>query len=156
MNETRLTDVPVNQVIAMLLAAGKFTVPEIGRQTGVPLSRIYALRASPLFQQLVTEWATRFQEEAIDEVIKEIRDDALSNVRFLKDVRDAREDMDPKTMPFRMRASEMLFDRQLPKRADNGGGSAGPVVNIHIDSDRKSRIDVALAEDGESIDITDL
>lgn len=149
-----ITDLPPNQVVAMLLATGKYTVLEIARQLSVPPSRIYALKSSQLFQTLVAEYAARFQSDAIDDVMHELREDALHNVKFLMNVRDGKEKDSPKDMPFRMRAAEILFDRQLPKKTDQG--SATPKVVVNISTERRTRMEAAMTEDGgDVIDVTD-
>jgi hypothetical protein len=139
-------------VVAMLLAAGKYNVPEIARCTGLRNSEVYALRESADFQELVTHYAERFTEKELEEVRSLLNRDAPANFEFLRSVRDGDfMGISPQQLSLRVRAAETLFDKQVEKKAA-ADTSNRVVVNLTADAVRA--IKQALTEDdGPVIDV---
>lgn len=136
---------PQQQVIAMLLAAGRYDVPEIAREVGVAPSAIYALQENELFQRLVASYKERFTPEEIDEARTVLRLDAMRNVEFLKAVREgAIESTEPRVLALRLKASEVLFARQIEKTS--ASESTRPIV-VNIDARRFAQIMAVVEED---------
>lgn len=114
---------PVHDLIAILLASGRFSDPEIAERCAVSVTLVATLRGSPLFQALVNGYKERFADKAVERVIEDIFNDTRANFEWLKGLRDHPDEIayhdDPKMRRLQLRASEVLFERQVPKRAES-------------------------------------
>lgn len=114
---------PVHDLIAILLASGRFSDAEIAERCAVSVTLVATLRGSPLFQALVNGYKERFADKAVERVIEDIFNDTRANFEWLRGLRERPDDAayhdDPKMRRLQLRASEVLFERQVPKRAES-------------------------------------
>lgn len=102
------------QVAAMLIATDQFTYEEIGEVLELCPKHLRAVICSPLFQGLIRGY--RRVIPSPEQIADRILADSVRNIRFIRRVRSGREKGDAKMLSVRLKASEMLFDRQAPKR----------------------------------------
>ena len=135
---------------ALLVAQGELTNAQVAERVGLSEQRFYKVKARRDFQALVERYRERMLAGTADQIKKELMADAPRNLRFLKETRDGDFKDDEKVMGSRLKASQMLFDRQVPKRdeAEVGG------VTIVINADVAERIKKASAEEVEWDDDT--
>jgi hypothetical protein len=142
---------PRECVVAMLLAAGKYEVPEVARSLGIKPSDVYRLRERADFQALIADYAARFTVEQLDEVRGLLNRDAPANFEFLKGVRTGNIVDDPKMLALRVQASRALWDNQVEKKTAT---DAGPKIVVNIDATAVRALQkVMLEDDADVIDI---
>lgn len=149
MDESPNSKEPVHDLIAILLASGRFSDDEIAARCAVSSTLVLTLRGSPLFQALVNGYKEKFADKAIDRVIEDVFADTRHNFEWLKKLRDEGPALGAKEARLQLRASEVLFDRQIPKRAEK----IAPTVGIVFDERMVRRLENAMAVD-EAIDVT--
>lgn len=136
------------QVVAALLASKKYEVPEIAEMVGLAPSVIYQWQESELFQALVAGYKKRFTAEEFDELKSLLRRDGPTNFEFLRAVRDGEIlDVDAKLLTLRLRASEVLFDKQVAK--DRNVDVRPPIV-VNIDARTLERLKTVEVEDAQT------
>lgn len=128
------------EMLAMLLATGRFTTKQISELSGFSPSHIRTIRNSPIFKGLIQKYQQTIYHSIVDATLADILSDAPDNFKFLKDVRDGEVSDDAQSLGVRTRAAMALFDRQVPKRLDDGKESG---VKIVINADLKDRFDSA-------------
>lgn len=139
---------PRHEVAAMLLATGMYKDVEIARRVGFEDSRyLSTLKRSPEFVALVDKFKTQLHERGIDEALRMLMDDVKPNLQFIQAVRDGTIDDHPSVTANRLRASQILFDRQMPKRTQVETTTSGHVVLEHAIVRR-------LADTAAEIDVT--
>lgn len=133
---------------ALMVAEAKMTDKEIAAKLEIAPATLTMWKKSPLFREMVSTFADRIIEGGVQGVIDSIMADGPTNISFLKEVRDGRFTDDPKRMSVRLKASEMLFDRQAPKQdkiADNA-------VKIVIGGRLLGQMVRAMRNDGAEVD----
>ena len=78
--------------------------------------------------------------------------DTPSNFDFIKGIRDGEIDDEPATLRTRLRAAEVLLERQIPKRGNEAGETG---VRIIINAETKTRFDTVDAEVAEFTEVGD-
>lgn len=123
---------PRHHTMAALVAAN-MSAGEIAKRLGMHVNAVYRAMGSPLFKLEVERLTKKNVKEISDNYVDSVINDGARNVRFLKRVRDGKlndlQYCDPiDRVRLRLDASKTLFDRQMPKKQDNG--NAAPQVNI--------------------------
>jgi hypothetical protein len=128
------------EMLAMLLATGRFTMAQISELSGYQPSTIRTMRRSPVFRELIKRYQKTIYHSIVDQALADLLQDAPENVEWLKNVRDGQVVDDPSALAVRARAATTLLDRQIPKRQqeEREGG-----VKIVINADLKERFDSA-------------
>jgi hypothetical protein len=101
--------------VAILVARNKST-QEIAAELSISEDRVRTLKKSPLFQEMVQLIEEKIIEHGVNDVVRELLDDAPVNFKFIKDVRDGKVVDNAKDLTVRLRASQMLWDRQVPEQ----------------------------------------
>jgi len=130
------------QMLAMMLATGKFTTKQICSLLNVTPATIRTLRDSPLFRTQIQKYQQHVFDSIVDAAVADLLADAPDNVAFIKDVRAGRIEDHPQALNVRMRAAETLLERQIPKRERTG--DAG--VRIVINAETKERFQTTFKE----------
>jgi hypothetical protein len=118
----------------MLVATHKYTAVEIAKAIGVPTQRVATFKESPLFLTLVAEYERRFAVSASEAKLMD-QEDIDKTVKVLREFRDGSIPDSPGFASLRLRATQSLFERQLPK-PNAAAQSGGSKVVINIDTDR--------------------
>lgn len=119
-------------LMAILFASGAYTDEQIAERCNTGIAVVRVMRQSPLFMALVNSCRERFREKCMDYVLDDIMADAAGNVGWLKDVRDGNVVDDPKSLRVRLRASELLYSRQVPKPVEQKDVRVGVVLSPQI------------------------
>lgn len=122
---------PQHFTMAALRAAG-WKWREIAAELNLSEDSVRATGASPLFKLEVQRLTRQNVQKISDNYVDQVMQDAGTNVRFLKAVRDGAGFDDPwddKAIRHRLTAGLALFDRQMPKKQE---GDAQPVINITL------------------------
>jgi len=136
---------PRHEQAAALLAAGEMPDGEVARRVGMNPNWLSQLKKRPDFQALVERYQERVVEGTLERVRKNLERDAPRNLRFLTETRDGNFADDEKAMGVRLRASQILFDRQVPKRDEVERGG----VTIVINQEAVKRLEKAQVEEVE-------
>lgn len=134
------TPIERQEMLAMMLATGRFTIKKISELLNISPPTIRTLRDSPLFQQLVKKYQAEIYSTVIDKAFNDVLADAEHNVDWMKKVRDGEIVDEAKNLSVRLRAASWLGDRQLPVKRDDGT-EAG--VKIVINTDIRDRFSAA-------------
>lgn len=134
-----------------LMAAGNLPAHEIAAQLHLSTRRVNQLLASPLMKAMVAGYAKEILSQGLQQTVDRITQDAPTNVQFIVDVRDGNFDgHDPDDMRIRMKAGEMLLDRQAPKRTEN---LSDHTYRFVLESPQRDLADRACNEVGEAIEV---
>ena len=139
------------EMLAMMLATGRFTIKKISELLNISPPTIRTLRDSPLFQQLVKKYQAEIYHSVVDKALSDVLADAEHNVEFIKKVRDGAEEDDPKTLATRLRAAQWLGERQLPVRKDGAESGVKIIINTDI-RDRFSAADKELEDNAIEVE----
>jgi AcrR family transcriptional regulator len=140
---------PVQDLMAILLATGRFTDADVAARCGVSRQTVHTWCSSPLFQALIESYKQKFADQAIDRVLDAVLADADANWKWLQGLRGNAYDTDPKVLRLQLRAAEVLFDRQLPKRAERPVGDPARVLGEAV----LRRLEKAAADDDGPIPV---
>lgn len=144
-----------HRLAAFLLATGQ-KKGWIAKKIGVDQAYFSVIQTSPLFRLMVKEYQNEIIAKGMQSTVDKVMTDGPSNVDFIMSVRNGLGPVgdieDPNDqMRHRMKASEMLFDRQMVKKQEN---QEGVHVNITVEAAQRTTAEDACAEVGEPIDIT--
>jgi hypothetical protein len=98
---------------AMLTAAGK-TDKEIRTQLGVSEATLKSMRGSPLWNEVVSAFASEIESQGLSSIIEGLMSDAPSNLDFIRNVRNGKFSDSKDRMSLRMQAAKMLLDKTVP------------------------------------------
>lgn len=133
-----------HDLVASLLGTGLYTESEVAKLTNYSTEHIRRLKQSPLFQRLVEAYQERCYKAPLAKAAAHVAQDAVKNAEFLTSVRNGDIMDDKDEMRARLRASEVLFSRQMPVRSPGERTPAQIVININADD--AQRLDSIAAE----------
>lgn len=134
---------------ALLVAEGVLTDKEIASKLGIQPGTLKTWKTSPLFIEMVRNFADRIVDEGVGSIVDKIMADAPANLSFLKDVRDGVVVDNPKSLSVRLRAAELLFDRQVSKK----GAETDGAIKVIIGGRLLGQMVQAMKQDGAAIDV---
>lgn len=108
---------PRHRLLATLLANGISPV-DAAPQVGCSLRTIRRIQADPVFKEFLAQVQARIVEKTADDAVSLVMEDAKANVKFLRDTRDGKVVDDPRMLRERLKASSILFDRQMPRKME--------------------------------------
>jgi hypothetical protein len=114
-------DTLVQEMVALLSAFRRFSGGQIAIALHIPAERVVELQAQPAVQEMAE--ALRAILPRPGELNELLMSDAERNIRWLRGLREGRVDgeklgTDAKMLRVRSRAAEVLFDRQVAKKAE--------------------------------------
>ena len=134
---------------ALLVAQGRLSDTEIAAQLGLKRHAVREWKKRDDFRAMVEEFSRQIIAGSVQSVQERLTSDAPRNVQFLADVRDGNFQDDTQRMRVRLRASEALFDRQVPKHAPADGA-----IKVVIDQRLLGQMARAMRADGADVDAT--
>lgn len=107
------------------------------------------LKRSPLFQEMVAIIEEQITKSGVQDVIKDLMDDAPNTLKFVQAVRDGDYDgVDAPILGQRLRAATWLGDRQMPMPKENVDRALTLVINAKLGSQMVR----AMKNDGATVD----
>lgn len=136
-----------HHIMATLLAAG-LSREEVAKQCGVRPETVSVVQRSPLMKAIVAKLQAELAAQTIGRVADRLTNDADKNLSFIQSVRDRSVEggFVKDEMPYRMKAAEMLFDRQVPRRTE---ATLDATHRILIEKDDADLLDDVTIEIGE-------
>lgn len=133
------------EMLAMMLATGRFSLAQLAKFLDLTPAYIQTMRKSPLFANQVKKWQDKIYASIVDAAISDLLADSQENIAFLRSVRNGEiEDDEPAVMRARLRAAEVLLDRQVPKASNALEDTGG--VHITINTEARERFKKAAIE----------
>jgi hypothetical protein len=123
---------PKHEVAAMLLAAGELTHKEVAEKVGLSSRGLDKVKTWSDFRQLVQYYRDMFLGSKEEGIRARVMEDAIRNYEFLTNTRDGNFSDGEKVMSIRLKACQMLWDRQMPKREDVDTGGVTIVINADV------------------------
>lgn len=140
---------PAERLVCLAAATG-LQPREISQQIpSLSTQKVNKILASPLAKVLVDQFVKEITERGLQSAVSRLGVDTPKNLSFLIDARDGKFDgTDPDDMRVRMKASETLFDRQMPKRTES---TTEATLRITVERPEREAIDAVCEEIGEPI-----
>lgn len=135
--------------VAILVARNKST-PEIAAELSISEDRVKTLKKSPLFMEMVSLIEEKIIETGVGEVVRELLEDASTNFRWIKGVRDGTVVDNAKDLTVRLKAAGMLWDRQIPNQKDNNAEER--TVSLVISAGLMQQMARGMRNDGQVIE----
>lgn len=140
----------VARKVAVLVARGKSTA-EIATELDLSIDRVRTLKKSPLFQEMVAIIEEKITDEGVSSVVQSLIDDAPTNMKFIREVRDGHAGDDAKLLGVRLRAATYLGDKVLPN-ASGAADAADRVINVILGAGLMAQMARGMKNDGAVID----
>jgi hypothetical protein len=137
-----------HKLMAFMVAAGMKN-SEIAKQLHCNAARISVIKSSPLFKTLVAQHQREMTTYGVKNAMDKLLGDAPYNVDFIRSVRDG-EFADPEDARVRLSAAGMLFDRQIPRKSEDGVKNSLTITVEHAQKQLAQRV---CDEIGDPIDV---
>lgn len=107
------------QQLAALMTAVALKPSAICKRLNMTRETYNIFLRSGVFKALVADYRQKLVERGLEDAHAMLLGDAHANIAFLRQVRDGAFDDDPKRMHIRLRASQTLLEKQLPKNQES-------------------------------------